>query len=118
MIVKMILPRFYVEDLDQAVAFYEKLFNTHSQNRFAMPEAGLEIARVENILLICGSAEALQPFKDTSATFLVDSLGEFEEYLRINGVEILRGPQAVPTGRNMHVKHPDGTIVEYVEHGT
>ncbi|MFB9265617.1 hypothetical protein ACFFWD_21100 [Bradyrhizobium erythrophlei] len=32
------------------------------------------------------------------------------------GATILEAPKAVPTGRNMLVRHPDQTRVEYVEH--
>jgi hypothetical protein len=29
---------------------------------------------------------------------------------------IIEQPKLVPTGMNMRVRHPDGMIVEYVEH--
>ena len=84
--------------------------------RFKIPQIGLELAQIENILLIAGSDEALKPFRSTQATFLVDSLDEFKAYLKEKGAEIVRGPNKVPTGRNMTVKHPDGSVIEYVEH--
>lgn len=69
-----------------------------------------------NILIVSGSDEALKSFKDTKATFLVDSITEFKEFLLNNGATIIRDLKEVPTGMNMTVKHFDGTIVEYVEH--
>jgi hypothetical protein len=30
--------------------------------------------------------------------------------------KITEPPKRVPTGSNMRVRHPDGTVVEYVEH--
>ena len=32
------------------------------------------------------------------------------------GAAIVEPPKPVPTGSNMRVRHPDGTLVEYVEH--
>lgn len=60
--------------------------------------------------------ERLKLFKNTQATFLVDSIIEFKDFLLDNGVTIIRDLKEVPTGMNMTVKHFDGTIVEYVEH--
>lgn len=48
----------------------------------------LELAQVGNILLLCGSDEALQ-LKDTKATFLVDSIIE-SDFLLNNGAVVIR----------------------------
>lgn len=71
---------------------------------------------MEEILLIVSPEQALKPFRSTQATMLVDTLDEFQDYLKEKGAEILRGPNEVPKGRNMTVKHPDGVIIEYIEH--
>lgn len=111
-----ILSRIYVNDLNSALEFYEELLGPPAAMRFEIPKIGLELAQIGNILLIAGSDEALKPFRSTQATFLVDSLDEFKAYLEGKGAEILRGPNKVPTGRNMTVKHPGGSVIEYVEH--
>lgn len=111
-----ILSRFYVTDLDQTLEFYEALLGTSAAMRFEIPQIGLELAQIGNILLIAGSEETLKPFRITQATFLVDSLDEFRTFLEEKGADIIRGPAEVPTGRNMTVKHPDGSVIEYVEH--
>ncbi len=110
------LSRLYVNDINSALEFYEELLGTPAAMRFEIPQIGLELVQIEGILLIAGSDEALKPFRSTQATFLVDSLDEFEAYLERKGAEILRGPDKVPTGRNMTVRHPDGSVIEYVEH--
>lgn len=115
MTVKQILSRIYVNDMDAAISFYEGLLGEKCQNRFKYPQASLEIARINNILIIAGTDEALKPFKDTNATFSVDSLEEFKTFLLNNGAEIIRDIQQVPTGWNMTVKHKDGLQVEYVQ---
>ncbi len=111
-----ILPRIYVKDLDSALEFYEELLVTSAVMRFEIPESELGIALVGEILLVAGSDQTLKPFRNTQATMLVDTLDEFQDYLEEKGAEILRGPNTVPTGRNMTVRHPDGAIIEYVEH--
>ncbi len=113
-----VLIRVYLSpaDLDGAIAFYEDIFGERCQLRFKYDDAGLELANVGSVLLIAGPDEALGRFKNTPATFLVDSLNDFKEEFTKIGVVILEEPKKVPTGMNMRVKHPDGTIVEYVEH--
>lgn len=114
--VKQILNRFYVHDIEQSITFYEKVLNERCNLRFKYPQMNLELAQIRNILIIAGSDEALEAFRDTQSTFLVDSIVEFKAFLLNNGATIVRDLKRVPTGMNMTVKHADGTIVEYVEH--
>jgi predicted enzyme related to lactoylglutathione lyase len=111
-----ILSRAYVCDLSRALPFYEGLLGQKAGLRFSMPGAGLELAQVRELLLIAGTEEALRPFRDTAATLLVDDLEAFRSKLLAEGATVLRGPQDVPTGRNMTVRHADGSSFEYVEH--
>jgi len=110
------LSRLYIPNLNSTLEFYEELLDTPAAMRFEIPQIGLELAQIGNVLLIAGSEEALKPFRGTQATFLVDSLDEFRAFLEEKGAEIIRGPDKVPTGRNMTVRHPDGSVIEYVEH--
>ena len=110
------LSRLYINDLNSTLEFYEELLGTPAAMRFEIPQLGLELAQIGDILLIAGSEEALKPFRSTQATLLVNSLDEFKTYLEEKGAEIIRGPDKVPTGRNMTVRHPDGSVIEYVEH--
>ncbi|MDA5107941.1 VOC family protein [Brevibacillus thermoruber] len=71
---------------------------------------------VGNLLILAGSPEALEPFRATRFTCVVDSLDEYVTYFTQLGLSFIRQPKQVPTGKNMTVQHPDGTIVEYVEH--
>lgn len=110
------LSRLCVNDLKSAIEFYEELLGTPVSRSIKISQISLEIAQIGDILLIAGSDEALKPFRSTQATFLVDSLDEFKAYLEEKGAKIIRGPTKVPTGRNMTLKHADGSIIEYVEH--
>jgi predicted enzyme related to lactoylglutathione lyase len=114
--IKQILSRFYVNDMDKAIEFYEKVLNEKCASRFQYPEANLEIARIANILIICGSDETLKAFNNSNATFLVDSVAEFKEFLLNTGATVISDIKEVPTGFNMMVQYSDGNIVEYVEH--
>jgi predicted enzyme related to lactoylglutathione lyase len=115
-----VLPRIYLnmEQLEETISFYEQLFDEKCRMRFKYPEVGLELAQVGSVLLLAGSEAALEPFKATKATFLVDSLIEYKEKLVKSGAAILREQKQVPTGMNMLARHPDGTLVEYVQHTT
>ena len=114
--IKQILTRIYVSDMNTAVDFYEKLTNEKCTSKFEYKQVGLEIARINNLLIIAGSEEALKPFRNTTATFLVDSISECKDFLVECGAEIIQDIQQVPTGLNMTAKHKDGVIIEYVEH--
>jgi predicted enzyme related to lactoylglutathione lyase len=113
---RKILTRIYVNEIQTAIDFYEKLTNEKCASRFEYEQARLEIARVNNLLIIAGSDEALKPFKSTVATILVDSITEYKDFLINNGATILQDIQQVPTGFNMTIRHNDGVIIEYVEH--
>jgi predicted enzyme related to lactoylglutathione lyase len=64
-----------------------------------------------------GAAEDLKPCTSIHLTFLVDDIHDHERHLPTVGAEILEAEKPVPTGWNMLVRHPDDTVVEYVQHG-
>jgi predicted enzyme related to lactoylglutathione lyase len=110
-----ILTRVYTGNLDETLKFYEGLTGSKTLRRFPYPAAGLELAQVQDILILAGTEESLRPFRHTVATFLVDSLDDYFQYLAAHGATIIRPPQVVPTGRNKIIRHTDGAVVEYVE---
>ena len=114
--IKKILTRLYVNDINISIDFYKKLLNQDCDLRFNYTEMNLELAQIGNILILSGTDKALKPFKDTKATFIVDSVIKFKEFLLNNGAVIVRDIKKVPTGMNLTVKHLDGTVIEYVEH--
>jgi hypothetical protein len=113
--VKQTLNRIYVNEMDQTVAFYENLLYESCSMRFEHKQFHLELAQVGSILIICGTNEVLESFKNTRATFIVDSIIEFKDFLLENGATIMIDVKETPTGLNMIVKHFDGMTVEYVE---
>lgn len=115
-----ILNRVYLEhgNLDSVIPFYERVLGEECRMRFTDSKLGLELGQVGPILLIAGSREQLEPVKLTRMTFLVDSITDSREVVIKAGAQILQDVAEVPTGFNLRVRHPDGVIVEYVEHHT
>ncbi|WP_432748201.1 VOC family protein [Pectinatus frisingensis] len=116
MYIKKIFTRIYVNDIKSSISFYENLLGIKASLRFTYKEKNLELASVNSILIIAGEDKDLLPFRDTRLTILVDSVADFKDELLKNGSIVIRDIKKVPTGKNLTVKHPDGTVAEYVEH--
>jgi hypothetical protein len=67
---------------------------------------GLELAAVGNVLIVAGDDETLAPYRLTQATLIVDDRDECRSLLSRAGAQVLRGPQWVPTGRNLTARLP------------
>ncbi|MBS2536438.1 hypothetical protein KGQ20_27120 [Catenulispora sp. NF23] len=106
--------RVYAADLDPVLAAMQTVTGEPIATRFSMPN-GLELGSVGRILVVAGDKEALEPYTATTATLIVDDLDECLRHLEQTGAEIVRGIQAVPTGRNLTAKLPGGAQIEYVE---
>ncbi len=113
-----ILVRRYLplERFDGAVSFHEQLIGQKARLRFDYPAYQLKLAQVASLLFIAGTEESLAPFTATHASFMVDDIAAFADHLPTVDAEIVRPVKAVPSGWNMLARHPDGTLVEYVEH--
>lgn len=105
-----------LEDFDDAVRFHESLIGQKARLAFDYPQYNLKLAQVASILFIGGTPETLERFKKTNATFLVDDVRAYENELPKLGAKIVSPVKEVPTGWNMLVCHPDGALIEYVEH--
>ncbi len=110
-----VLTRICVSELEPVVSFYEKALGLKASKPDEQPGLGLESAEVGNFLFMAGNDRELRFAKRIFATFVVDSVEEFKNYLEGQGVQIVRAPQPSPCGVNMIVRHPDGLAVEYVE---
>ena len=102
-------------DIDRAIPHYEALTGERVKARFVVPGRGLTIALLGSVTLISGDEVALAPMRELRATFIVDSLANFEAYLRSNGGTILQPPTPTPAGRNMVAMDVEGTVFEFVE---
>ena len=105
--------RVYVDDLDAALPTFVELTGEQPELRFVYRD--LELASIGSYLLIAGTDEALAPYRDTHATAIVASVEEILELVERTGAKVVDGPNEVPTGRNLTVRHPGGAIIEYVQ---
>jgi hypothetical protein len=112
-----VITRLYLsrEQLETSVSFYESLFGERSRLRVTYP-GGIEAVQVGSLLLMAGPAQALEPFRATQANFLVDSLSEWKDFLKKGGATFIEEQHQAPTGPEMRVKHPDGTVIKYVQY--
>lgn len=117
MLIYRIFTRTYVNQnqLDQAIEFYEELTSEKCGLRVENAPAGLLAGVVGGVHVIAGAEAGLYKFKAATATYLVDHVEEFVDRLLTLGAEILEETQTLPQGHSLHVRHPDGTIVEYVD---
>lgn len=112
--------RVYGRDMDALLDRLAAATGELVSGRFALAGAGaegtgVEVATVGRVLVVAGQDEALEPYRSTSATLIVDDLDAFAARLADLGARIVRGPQTVPTGRNLTAEPTAGVRVEYVE---
>lgn len=106
--------RVYAADLDAAAEPLSLATGQPVTSRFALPN-GLELATVGRVLIVAGDDDTLAPYQATQATVIVDDLDACIALVAGVGGSILRGPQQVPTGRNLTARLPGGVQLEYVE---
>jgi predicted enzyme related to lactoylglutathione lyase len=108
------------DKFDTTIAFYEQLTQGRCQTRGDYPQYHLQLATVHspqaNFLIIAGTPEARHAFEATSLTLKVDDLQAAIRTLDELGAEHLEPVQSTPLGIKTRYRHPDGLIVEYVEH--
>jgi hypothetical protein len=108
------------EQFRATVAFYKALTGGRVTLHFAFPERGLELASISSptasFLVIAGTEPALTPFRSTAVTVVVSDIMAIFKNLPPLGATVLQEPTPVPTGYQMRLRHPDGVVVEYVQH--
>lgn len=115
MILKTYL-RLFTENVDTTLGLVQKLTGFDAPDlRFKMPEIGLDLAAIGDILIVGGEADKVEPFRTSVGPLVVDDLDATHALLIAEGAEITSPIQDVPTGRNMFARHADGNHVEYVQ---
>jgi methylmalonyl-CoA epimerase len=122
-----------VEDLDDALGTYERLFGAELEHRATVPDQGVEAAVV---LVGAGRVELLSPLEDDSpvgrflasrgpgmhhVAYEVDDIGVALDSLRRDGAELVdEEPRKGMFGLQVAFVHPDsvhGVLAEVVAHG-
>ena len=106
-----VLARVFVADLSAAIPLYEELAQAPAE-RFGFRD--VELARVGPFLLLAGNTAA---YRNRTATIQVKSLDPVLAALSRAGGEVVEGPGAAPNGARLIVRHPDGSVFEYIETG-
>uniref|UniRef100_A0AAU2V3Y2 VOC family protein n=1 Tax=Streptomyces sp. NBC_00003 TaxID=2903608 RepID=A0AAU2V3Y2_9ACTN len=102
--------------LEALTRFYEEALAVERDMWFTYPAKGLALAAVGGFLLVEGADKDVAPFLEVDGTLLVDDAAAHLARLTSLGAEILEPLHKVPTGSGFHARHPDGTLIEYVEH--
>lgn len=108
------------ENLDRTVAFYCQNLDGKETLRFEIEKLDLSLVTVASdklsILVIAGTIEARAPFESTRLTVRVDDLELQQEKLLGTGARQMEDISSTPVGWKTRFEHPDGMIVEYVQH--
>ncbi len=112
MAIRGITVRVVVEELNDAVSFYEALTGEVAE-RFSYGQVSL--ARIGGFLLLAGTPAALVALTWVNATILVDDVDAVASVVREFGGEVVSGPHDVTSGRNLVARHPDGSMFEYID---
>ena len=105
----------FTRDIEAAIERYEALTRETVRERFKVPEQGIEVAILGSLTIIAGSERDIAALRNLRATFIVDSLAEYDAHLRSTGATTLQGPSATPAGTNLIVRDVEGVVFEFVE---
>jgi lactoylglutathione lyase len=106
--------------MERSLRFYEEIVGLKVEKRFASGDTG-EIAflgenqtKVE--LIYNNNEQAKNCFKGIALGFEVESLDDMIEFIKLNGIQIDRGPiQPNPNVKFFFVKDPNGLDIQFVE---
>ena len=100
----------FTRDIEAAIKRYESLTRETVRERFEVPEQGIEVAILGSLTLIAGSEREIGALRNVRATFIVDSLAEYDAHLRSTGATTLHGPSPTPAGTNLIVRDIEGGV--------
>jgi predicted enzyme related to lactoylglutathione lyase len=98
------------------VRFYEQLTGTRLDMDADIPQAGLHVVAVGSFLVLELDAEQHGLAAETAVTVLNADLDKAVARQVAAGAEIVQERWESPVGPGARLRHPDGLIVEYVEH--
>ena len=102
--------------LPETVRFYEVLTGARLDMDTDIPEAGLHVVAVGNFLILELTAEDPGMARETSVTVLNADLDDAVARQVAAGAEIVQERWDSPNGPGVRLRHPDGVLVEYLEH--
>lgn len=106
------LARVYVDDLDAAIPLYQALTGLDEAHRFEFRE--MRLAKIGSFLLVQGADAEV---RSHAATIAVRDIDMTAKTIRDADGELLDGPAPGPNGPRLVARHPDGSIIEYIQLG-
>ena len=103
------------DELDDRIALYERVLGVRCDSRTPIPEAGLELATVGNVLLIANPRPPSEVARATAFTLLVASVADYLASLEGTGTEVTEPVSTDPSGSRTRVRFPDGTVAEIID---
>jgi hypothetical protein len=103
------------DELDERIAFYQRALGVECDSRTPIPEAGLELATVGNLLLIGNPDPPGEVARATAFTLLVASVADYLGGLEGTGAEATEPISTSPAGNRSRVRFPDGTLAEVID---
>jgi predicted enzyme related to lactoylglutathione lyase len=105
----------FTRNIEAAIERYGALTGETVQQRFQIVDHGITIAKMGSFTIISGEESAIAPLRNVRATFIVDSVADYEAHLRAIGATIVQAPRPTPAGKNMVARDAEGTVFEFVE---
>jgi hypothetical protein len=107
------------DEFEKTVRDYENLTGTTLDLDLDARDLGIRMAAVGAFLIIAvepGQPERLEVVRSTAVSMIFADLDTAIEAGRAIGAEMVTEPFVTPVGRGARLRHPDGTLVEYLEH--
>ncbi|MCW2494125.1 hypothetical protein [Jatrophihabitans sp.] len=111
-IVRGVLARVFVDDVDLALPIYQRLSGDVEARRFRFGE--VDLAWVGSFLLLKVGPDQRANYERV-ATLLVEDIDEASAAVRATGGVILEEPAEAPNGPRMIARHADGAVFEYIQ---
>jgi predicted enzyme related to lactoylglutathione lyase len=116
-----VLARVFAEPghFEQTVHYYEKLTGTTLDLDLDARDLGIRIAAVAAFLILeldPTQRERVEIATSTAVTMIFADLDTAIETGLELGAELITPPFPSPVGRGARLRHPDGVVVEYLEH--
>ncbi|MGT2425097.1 VOC family protein [Amnibacterium kyonggiense] len=111
MVIRAVLARVEVDDLETAIDQYRRIAGVDAVRRFT--HGSIELAWIGPFLLLHGPRRALEAARRT-ATLIVDDMLEAEERIVRSGGRTLEGPADGPNGRRLIAEFPEGAVFELI----
>lgn len=103
-------------ELGAVVDFYSALTGAEPDMDMAWPEAGMHMVAIAEFLILELDPERHPLPAATRATVIVADLAAALTTAVGHGATVLEAPHPAPVGAAARLEHPDGLLVEYLEH--